>query len=143
MKKVCFDKGIFLLYFSKGSIARKKILQMLKGSLEGKYEIHVLKPVISEVVCKYCLLRGKDAARNEIFALLKRYPFKEIPLNYPIIFDTGILKAQDRIRLSYNDCFSIIYCVQNKIPFHTTEKKLKQIPLSTLQKLKVITYQWS
>ena len=130
------------MYFSQGSEARKKILQILKGSLERKYEIHVLKPVISEIVCKYCLIQGKEAARNEIFAFLKRYPFKEIPLDYSILFDTGILKAQDRIRLSYNDCFSIIYCVQNHIPFHTTEKKLKSIPLPTFQKLKVITYQW-
>ncbi|WP_371806615.1 type II toxin-antitoxin system VapC family toxin [Candidatus Lokiarchaeum ossiferum] len=142
MKKVCFDTGIFLMYFGKDSQSREKILSILKGSLEGKYEIHVLKPVISEIVCKFCLLKGKDAARNNIYALLKRYPFHEIPLDYSLLFDSGILKAQDRIRLSYNDCFSITYCVLNKIPFHTTEKKLKNIPLPTLQKLKVVTYEW-
>ena len=40
----------------------------------------------------------------------------------------------------YIDCMGIAISLSKKIPFHTTEKKLKQIPNNVLEKLKVVKY---
>lgn len=49
---------------------------------------------------------------------------------------------QHRASLSYIDCISIGYCLNNNTEFHTTEKTLKQIKDNTLDKLKVKKYRF-
>ena len=143
MQKVCFDAGIFGIYFGEEVPDKKKILQIFKGTLSNKYEIHVLKSVLSEVFYHLCLQKGIDYARSKILSMKEIYPIVQISLNDDLITKTGQLKCQNRKNLSYIDCMSISYCLINKIQFHTTEKKIKQIPHPLLDKLRIVEYRWS
>jgi hypothetical protein len=58
-----------------------------------------------------------------------------------ILMAAGKMKCQHRTVLSYIDCMSIAHTLKMNIPFHTTEKKLKQIPGNVLQRLKVVKYE--
>ncbi|MHA1518941.1 MAG: type II toxin-antitoxin system VapC family toxin [Promethearchaeota archaeon] len=142
MQKVCLDTGIFGIYFGKDIPDRKKILKILEGSITKEYEIHVLRPVLSEVFYHLCLNKGQSFARSKIISLKFVYPIKQISLDDDLIAKTGQLKCQNRKNLSYIDCMSISYCLLNKIPFHTTEKKIKQIPNPLLNRLKIVRYRW-
>jgi hypothetical protein len=59
-----------------------------------------------------------------------------------LIFSAGKLKCQNRKTLSYNDCLSIGFCLNNQAEFHTTEKNLKNIPNNTLKRLKTEIYKF-
>lgn len=142
MQKVCFDSGIFGIYFGKEVTDKIKVLQVFEGSLTNNYEIHVLKPVFSEVFYHLCLKKGKNYAASKILSIKEIYPLVQISLDDELINKTGQLKCQNRKNLSYIDCMSISYCLLNKIQFHTTEKKIKQIPILLIDKLKVVTYNW-
>ena len=142
MQKVCFDTGIFGIYFGKEVTDKKKVLQIFEGSLSNKYEIHVLKPVLSEVFYHLCLHKGKNYARSKILSIKEIYPIVQISLDDDLINKTGQIKCKNRKNLSYIDCMSISYCLLNKIQFHTTDKKIKQIPEPLLDTLKIVEYKW-
>jgi len=142
MLKVCFDTGAFGIYFGEEIPDKKKVLQIFKGTLTNKYEIHVLKPVLSEVFYHLCIQKGAHYAKSRILSIKKLYPIVQISLDDDLINKTGQLRCQNRKNLSYIDCMSISYCMLNNIQFHTTEKKLKQIPIPLIDKLKVVTYNW-
>ncbi len=142
MQKVCFDTGIFSIFFGQEIPDKNKISKIFKNSLSGEYEIHVLNAVLSEVFYHLCVLKGTTYARSRIKSLTNLYPIKQISLNDDLIARTGQLKCQNRTDLSYIDCMSISYCLINKIPFYTTEKKLKQISRPILNKLKIVKFQF-
>ena len=100
--------------------------QIFKGTLTNKYEIHVLKPVLSEVFYHLCIQKGAHYAKSRILSIKQLYPIVQISLDDDLINRTGQLKCQNRKNLSYIDCMSISYCMLNKIQFHTTEKKIKR-----------------
>jgi predicted nucleic acid-binding protein len=142
MLKVCFDTGVFGIYFGEEISDKKKVLQIFRGTLTNKYEIHVLKPVLSEVFYHLCIQKGVNYAKSRILSIKKLYPIVQISLDDDLINKTGQIKCQNRKNLSYIDCMSISYCLLNKIQFHTTEKKIKQIPIPLIDKLRVVTYNW-
>lgn len=143
MKKVCLDTGLFSIYFGQESPEKSKVTKIIKGSLSGEYEIHVLKAVLAEVFYHLCVVNGTAYARSRIKSLTSIYPIVQFSLNEDLIARTGQLKCQNRTNLSYIDCMSISYCLLNNIPFYTTEKKIKQISLPILDKLRVSKFRFN
>lgn len=140
MFTVCIDTRLISCYFDEST--PQPILDFW-DSIQ-KQELHgvILKPIISESVYHLCKNKGKDYAVTKVKSLIHRYSLSVIDLTEDLLFQAGLLKCQNRDILSYNDCFSIAYCLTEKVPFYTTEKKLKSIPHPILQKLKVIPFKW-
>ena len=128
MVKCCFDTGVLSVYFGKNIPDRIKIVNILQGVQASKNELHILSPVFSELFYHLCKIEGKEKARTKILSFKEIYPIQIIQMNDEILIRAGELKCQNRLVLSYNDCFSIAYCLINNISFHTTEKKLYKIP---------------
>ena len=157
MKQICLDAGIFSIFFEDTSRDRPKVLELFnnfrekggKGGEGGKeiggkerIEGHVINPVISEVYYQLCVLKGKDYATSKLVSLLNIYPIKLISPGLNDLILAGQIKCSDRKRLSYIDCLSIAYSLNANISFHTTEKLVKNIPVKTLERLKLTTYFW-
>jgi predicted nucleic acid-binding protein len=138
MQKACLDAGILSIFFSKDCTSEVEAL--MENILAKKIEAFIVKPILSEVFFHLCQLRGKEEANQKILSFIKKYTPFLVDMNESLIIETGLLKCQHHTTLSYNDCMSIGYCLNEKIAFHTTEKLLKKIPHNTLQKLKVISY---
>jgi hypothetical protein len=114
----------------------------MKSIRDGKTEANVLKPVLCETFYNICKNKGKDIANQSIATLEKVYPLLQIDLDDALIMFTGLLKCQHRERLSYIDCMSLAFCINNRVEFHTTEKTLKQILPELSKKVKVVAYQF-
>ena len=129
MQKICLDTGIFSIFFEDESRDKQKVIKLFNNIKEKKIEGYVINSVISEIYYHLCLLKGKDYATSKLVSLLKRYPINLVAPNLNNLILAGQIKCSDRKRLSYIDCLSIAYSLNNKIPFHTTEKQLKKIPV--------------
>ena len=138
-KRVCLDTGILSIFFSNLELD-KKLKNLVQQARENKLEIHILKPILVEVFHQLCKIRGKEVAKLTLMSFLNTFPIKEVNLDDHLIFSAGIIKCQHRKRLSYNDSLLIAYCLNNKIEMHTTEKRIKDIPNNTLDRLKIIKY---
>ena len=143
MQNICLDTGFLSIYYDEKSLDKQRVMNLMGKIKSGEIIAHVLKPVLSELFYHICLIHGKDFASSRIVTLINTYPLRQISLDIDLILTTGQIKCQDRKNLSYIDCMSIAYCLIEKIPFHTTEKLIKNIPTPTLNKLKVVTYRWS
>lgn len=143
MKNICLDTGFFSIFYEEKSKDKQKVMKLMEKIKSGEIIAHVLKPVFSELFYHLCLIQGKDFATSQIVSLINTYPLRQISLDLELIVTTGQIKCQDRKNLSYIDCMSIAYCLIKKIQFHTTEKLIKNIPTPTLNKLKIVTYNWS
>lgn len=108
----------------------------------GTDEAHVLKPVLCEAYFNICKIKGKESANQSITSFTRAIPIIQVDLDESLVLFTGLLKCQHRETLSYIDCMSIAYCLNNKIEFHTTEKLLKRVLPETSWKLKVTKYQF-
>ncbi len=128
------------MYFSADCTG--KVTALMHRVHAGKDEAHVLKPVLCEAFFNVCKLRGKDEANRSITSFTHSFPVIQVDLDESLVLFTGLLKCQHRDTLSYIDCMSLAYCINNKIEFHTTEKKLKRILPETFNKLKVVSYQF-
>jgi predicted nucleic acid-binding protein len=111
--------------------------QLKKGSLLAQ----VVSPVVSEILYHACTVEGKERAQALVSSLLEDYNIDMISPDRALLFSAGVLRCQHRTALSYIDCMSIAHALKLNIPFHTTEKKLKQIPGNVLQRLKVVKYE--
>ena len=140
MKKICLDTGIITQYLSENPPAA--IQDTLNRVINGKLECHILNSVFVEIYNQICKWKGVEFSRIAVTSFSLKVPFVKIALDDQIVLSAGILKCQHRTTLSYIDCMSIAYCLNNKIEFHTTEKTLKHIKHNTLDKLKVKTYRF-
>ncbi len=140
MARICLDAGILGIYFS--AICTDKVSTLINRIKSGKDEAHVLKPVLSEAFFNICKIQGKDKANQSITSFTRSIPIVQVDLDESLVLSTGLLKCQHRDTLSYIDCMSIAYCINNKVEFHTTEKTMKRILLETAKKLKVCTYRF-
>jgi len=140
MDKAYLDAGIVALFLAKDCPLKiKELMEKIKsGSVEG----HVLAPVLIESFFQICKLDGIDDAKVAINSFLKQYPLHVGTQDTSLVISAGVLKCQHRTSLSYIDCMSIAYCLNNKFTFHTTEKKLQKIPGNTLQKMKIVKYKF-
>ena len=136
--KAYLDAGILTLYLAKN--CPQKINELMTSIKAGTVEGHVLAPVLTEAFSHICKLDGIDDAKVSINTLLKEHPLHVGEQDTSLVVSAGVLKCQHRDSLSYIDCLSIAYCLNNKCTFHTTEKKLKKIPGNTLQRLQVVKY---
>jgi PIN domain nuclease of toxin-antitoxin system len=140
MNAGCVDTGVLSIYFSNEvTDAVKKLMEQCKS---GEKELHVLKPVLVEAFKHVCYSKGIDIARTTIASFLKDVPVILADLDINLIFKAGTLKCQNDQVLSYIDSMCIAYALNLKIPLHTTEKLLKKIPNSTLERLKVVKYKF-
>ncbi len=140
MERICLDAGVLGIFFSTN--CTPQVQELMNAIKNTTYEAHVLKSVLCEAYYHVCEVNGRETATVQLTSLVRRYPLVQVDLDESLIYFTGLLKCQNKNTLSYIDCMSIAYCLNNHLPFHTTEKLLKKIPTNTLKKLKVITYQW-
>nr|MDO8108908.1 PIN domain-containing protein [Candidatus Sigynarchaeota archaeon] len=138
--KAYLDTGVLTLFLARN--CPLKVQELMDNIKKAKIEGHLLAPVLTEVFLHICKLDGIDSAKISMNSLLKQYPFKIGEQDTSLIISAGILKCQHRETLSYVDCMSIAYCLNNNCVFHTTEKKIKKIPGNTLQKLDVVKYKF-
>ncbi|NMC04358.1 MAG: type II toxin-antitoxin system VapC family toxin [Candidatus Lokiarchaeota archaeon] len=139
MTSACFDTGVLTLYATKDCPAR--INEVMNKVKKGELEAHVLSPVLSELFFHLCKLSGQEKATIFVNSLLESHQVNVILPDKVLSISAGKLRCQHRSTLSYIDCMSIAHALKVNIPFHTTEKKLKQIPGNVLQRLKVVKYE--
>ena len=140
MDDACLDTGVVHLFLTKNCPGM--VINLMNRIKSGKTRACIVSPVISELFYHLCKVDGKEDAKIAVNSFLEQYPVHYIDLDKSMMLSTGVLKCQHRARLSYIDCMSIAYCLKNKVPFHTTEKKIKTIPQNTLKRLKVVKYPW-
>ncbi len=140
MERICLDAGVLGIFFS--TDCTQQVQELMNGIKNQTYQAHVLKSVLCESYYHVCEVNGREIATVQLSSLVRRYPLILVDLDESLIYFTGLLKCQHKNTLSYIDCMSIAYCLNNHIPFHTTEKTLTKILANTLQKLKVVKYQW-
>lgn len=141
-QKACTDTSIISLYLSKSTDDNDKIIQFFNQVRNNKVELHILNPILIEVFYQLCKLEGKEQTQIILASFEKEIPMKRIKLTDSLINAAGIIKCQHRSHLSYNDSLIIAYCLTYHIPMHTTEKKIKQIPQNTLDRLKIVKYKY-
>jgi len=108
-----------------------------KGDLTGI----LVSPVVSEIFYHACKIEGQERARLLLTAIFEDYNIDIIDPDRSLLYTAGLLKCQHQTTLSYIDCLVIAYSLKMKLEFHTTEKKLKEIPGNVLQKLKTVKYE--
>nr|MDO8087677.1 PIN domain-containing protein [Candidatus Sigynarchaeum springense] len=138
MTSACFDTGVITLYATRDCPAR--INEVMNKVKKQELEAHVLSPVLSEVFYHLCKLSGVEKATIFVNSFLETHQVEVIVPDKVLSISAGKLRCQYRTSLSYIDCMSIAHVLKMGIPFHTTEKKLKQIPGNVLQRLKVVKY---
>ena len=140
MKEICLDTGVLNILLSENPTDKVKKLE--KSVYSGKVECHILSPVLVELYWQICRLKGIEIAKIAITSFIRKFPIVKVDLDENIILKAGMVKCQHKSSLSYNDCISIAYCLNKKIPFHTTEKKIMKIKHNTLEKLKIVKYEF-
>ena len=141
MGKICLDTGVLSILFSED--CTEEVRELMNAIKNGTYEASIVKPALCEVFFHLCRAKGRETATALLTSFLRKYPIVQLELNESLIYFTGLLKCQHRDTLSYIDCMSIAYCLQNHVTFHTTEKVLNKIPHNTLQRLNIVKYQFS
>ncbi|TFF90018.1 MAG: hypothetical protein EU548_05145 [Promethearchaeota archaeon] len=110
--------------------------------LTEEIKAYILRPILIEIYYYICKLKGIDIAQITIASFIQKYPLTLVNITDDLIFSAGKLKCQNRKTLSYNDCLTIGFCLNNNVEFHTTEKSLKNISNNTLKRLKIVQYKF-
>jgi predicted nucleic acid-binding protein len=137
--EICIDSGIFSIFFS--NTCTHRVLELMAKVKNGDLTGQLISPLVCEIYYHACKVYGQDQARILLNSTLVDYCIEIIDPDKSLLFMAGLLKCQHRTTLSYNDCLAIAYCLNMKLEFHTTEKKLKEIPGNVLQKLKTVKYE--
>ncbi len=138
MEQICLDTGVLSIILSENPTEEIKRLQ--KNAHTNKVECHILSPMLVETYWHICKLKGIEIAKIAITSFVRKFPHVLVDLDENIILKAGMVKSQHRATLSYNDCISIAYCLNTKMEFHTTEKTIRKIKQNTLEKLKIVQY---
>ncbi len=141
MPVICLDAGILGILFSED--CTPEVTELFRAIKNGSCEARIMKPVLCEVFFHVCKVKGRESAETLLTSFLRKFPIIQVDLDESLLFFTGLLKCQHRDTLSYIDCMSIAYCLQNHATFHTTEKTIKNIPHNTLQRLTIVKYQFA
>ncbi|MBN2152116.1 MAG: PIN domain-containing protein [Candidatus Lokiarchaeota archaeon] len=121
---------------------KEDIVKLVSNLKKGIFHGQVLAPLLCEVYFHLCRPKGKYYASMKVSSLPAAYSIEIIHVDMRITIRAGQLKCQYQHALSYNDCLSIVYCLESRLPFHTTEKKLKTYPGAVLEHLQVVQYSW-
>jgi predicted nucleic acid-binding protein len=138
MLKICIDAGVLGIHFSKNPT--KEVIRLMDAILKKEIQAFIMKPILIESYYHLCIIKGIEIAKIVITSFLKKYPVNLESIDESLIFSAGKLKCQNRKILSYNDCLSIAFCLNNKVELHTTEMNLQSIPNYTLKRLKIQKY---
>ena len=138
MQRICLDTGVLSLLLSKDPT--EKIRKLRKRTENNEVECHILSPILVETYWHLCKLKGIEIAKIALTSFTRKFPHVLVDLDENIILKAGMLKCQHGTTLSYNDCISIGYCLNNKMQFHTTEKTIQKIKHNTLEKIKIVKY---
>ena len=138
MERICLDTGVLSILLSGNPT--EKIQKLQKSAYSKKVECHILSPMLVETNWQLCKLKGIEIAKIAITSFVRKFPHVLVDLSENIILKAGMVKCQHRTTLSYNDCISIAYCLNTKMEFHTTEKTIQKIKHNTLEKLKIVQY---
>ncbi len=122
--KACLDTGVITLFYSENP--PNSINDLLVYIEKGTTEAYTLFPLLVEAFFQICKLEGKDSATRKISNFTNEYPINVMPLDLNLSIKAGLLRCQHR-KLSHNNCIAVAFCLNNKIPLHTTEKKLKEL----------------
>ncbi|MBN2156209.1 MAG: PIN domain-containing protein [Candidatus Lokiarchaeota archaeon] len=140
MQKICLDTGILNLYLANES--PKKINELISRVKKGELQCYIIESVLVELYLNICKREGIEIARITTLSFIRDFPHILVNLDEDLIITAGKLKCQHQADLSHIDCMSIAFCLNTGITFHTTEKNLKKIPHNTLQRLKVVKYEY-
>ncbi len=140
MPKACIDAGVLGIHFSDDPT--QEVKELMDSVLTEKIIAYILRPILIEAYFHICKLKGVEVAQITIASFIQKYPVELVNITDDLIFSAGKLKCQNRKTLSYNDCLTIAFCLNNKAEFHTIEKNLKKIPNNTLRRLKTVTYKF-
>ena len=138
MQKICLDAGVLSIHFSNDST--QEVNNIMDLILRKKIQAFILRPILIESYYHLCKLKGIEIAKITITSFIRKYPVKLMNITDDLIYSAGKLKCQNKKTLSYNDCISIAFCLNNKVEFHTTEKNLKDISNNTLRRLEIKKY---
>ena len=138
MNEICLDTGVISIFFSNNPTPQVK--NLMKEIQQQKISAYLPKTVLIEAFFHVCRNDGIENAKIALINFLKKYPLNLIEFDNDLIILAGHLKCQHRNTLSYIDCMGIAIALNRKIPFYTTEKKLKKIPNNVLEKLNVVKY---
>jgi predicted nucleic acid-binding protein len=141
MKEICIDTGVFGIYFSKNRNVEVK--ELFDNIQNNKFKAFVVKPVLTEVYFHICRVQGISEANVQLVSLMHNYALNCVDLDEALILNAGKLKCQHQSALSMIDCMSIALCLRENMEFHTTEKMVKKIPHNTLERLRIMKYNWS
>jgi len=137
-QSACLDAGVLSIFFS--SDCTQDVEALMKSIKEKEVHAFILRPILIESYYHICRIKGNEIARITITSFIKEYPVNLTDITEDLIFSAGKLKCQNGNTLSYNDCLSIAFCLNNKVEFHTTEKNLKKNTYHILKRLKIKTY---
>lgn len=140
-REIYLDSGVIMLNFSSKPIEKiKKIFSRIRNE---EVKAFVLEPTLEEIAFHLCVYYGKEKVETYIASFLYDYNIQVVKPQIQLIQKAGILKCQYRSVLSYFDSLMIEFSMQNKLEFHTTEKKLrKKFPSKIVNQLKIITYRF-
>jgi PIN domain nuclease of toxin-antitoxin system len=130
------DTGIITLFYCGDKIDSNLVLLMDRiktGAVQGI----LMRTTLVEALSQLCKQPGGISfAETAMASFLKNYNIMVQDFDNNIAYKACKLKCQHRKILSNVDCVAIAYALNNKIPFHTTEKELHKI----LPRLKIETY---
>lgn len=140
-REIYLDSGVIMLNFSSKPIEKiKKIFSRIRNE---EVKAFVLEPTLEEIAFHLCVYYGKEKVETYIASFLYDYNIQVVKPQIQLIQKAGILKCQYRSVLSYFDSLMIEFSMQNKLEFHTTEKKLrKKFPSKIVNQLIIITYRF-
>jgi hypothetical protein len=138
MQNICLDTGVLGLFFVEPQTP--EIKSLISNILNKNVNPHIVKPVLCELFYHLCREFGRDISSTMISSLKHKFPFILVDLDESLITLAGTLKCQHHTLLSYIDCMSLSFCLNNKMAFHTIEKCLQKIPQSILDRLIIVKY---
>ena len=138
-REIYLDSGVIILNFSSEPIEKiKKIFSQIRNE---EIKALIFESTLEEIAFHLCVYYGKEKVETYIASFLYDYNIQVVKPQIQLIQKAGILKCQYRSVLSYFDALMIEFSLQNKLEFHTTEKKLrKKFPSKIVNQLKIITY---
>jgi len=121
-KPICLDTGLITLNYAKE--IPESVFSLFNEIKLGYTPVFLTEIVLVEAYTKITQSFGKEFAQAAINNFIAKIPFTPIIIDLELIKRAGNLKMMYIRKLSYTDCISIAFCIQNKIKFHTTEKEL-------------------
>ena len=138
MSKISLDTGVISIFLSNNPT--NQVISLMGGISKGEISAYLPKTVLIEAFFHVCKNDGLENAKVTLVNFLAKYPLNLVEFDENLIYYAGQLKCQHRNSLSYIDCMGIAIALTMKIPFHTTEKKIKNITSNVFQKLKIVKY---